>query len=284
MQKYRIIDSHLHIWDPDLLRYPWLETLPALKRRFSIDDYRKATLPYHIEQMVFVQCQCEESQALDEVKWVTHVAHQEPRITGIVAWAPLEAGIDAAPLLKILSDNSLVKGVRCPIQHAKDPQTFGRSPALIAGIRLLADLDFSLDLCIHHTQVAIAIEIARACQDVRIIIDHLGKPDIRRQTLQPWMNEISMLAALPNVWCKISGAVTEADFATWAPADLRPFLLHAVASFGPDRVLFGGDWPVLTQASTFPEWLDVLLDLLEGMPASDLTKLLSENARIVYRL
>jgi len=279
-----LIDAHLHIWDPRRLSYPWLDYFPSLNRVFSITDYQRSVSSYLVEQMVFVQCQCEESLALDEVAWVTEVAHREPRITGIVAWAPLETGSRVRPILRDLSRNKLVKGVRCPIQHAKDPKNFGRAHELHLGIRQLSGLNLSLDLCIDHTQINIAEAIARSCPDVRIIIDHLGKPDIRRHRLQPWADNISALASFPNVWCKISGMITEADWTTWTRADLEPFLRHVLASFGPDRILFGGDWPVVTLAGTLPRWIDMLDELVEDMSKENRAKLLRENARRFYNL
>lgn len=284
MPGFPLVDAHLHIWDPHHLRYPWLEAFPSLQKRFLVDDYDRAAAPYEVAQMVFVQCECDHAQYLEEVEWVSEAAKKDPRIAGIVAWAPLEKGSDALRELEFLAENKLVKGVRCPIQHAADPITFARQPGLLKGIQLLADFDFSLDLCIHHTQISATIDIVRACPGVRFILDHLGKPDIRNGLFQPWAEEIQSLAKFPNVWCKISGMVTEAHPKLWRSVDLLPYLDHVLQCFGQDRVLFGGDWPVVNLASPLANWIETLDRLLDQLDTRERHCIYRTNAQTLYRL
>jgi L-fuconolactonase len=126
--------------------------------------------------------------------------------------------------------------------------------------------------------------LARRCPDVTIVLDHLGKPDIARNLLDPWRADLSALATRPNVVCKLSGLTTEADHDAWTPEDLRPYLEHALACFGPERCLVGSDWPVATLATSYEGWFDVLLDFLADLPQPEREAILAGNASRVYGL
>jgi L-fuconolactonase len=142
----------------------------------------------------------------------------------------------------------------------------------------------SFDLCINHTQLCNATELVRRCPNVRFILDHIAKPDIKAGLLDPWRVQLRELAARPNVWCKMSGLVTEADHQKWTPADLRPYIDHVIDCFGFDRVIFGGDWPVAAQATDFPRWVSTLDDALRGCSPDELHKLYVQNAEAFYRV
>jgi len=285
MPSFPLVDTHLHLWDPAHLRYSWLEEVPALNRRFALAEFRAACGPVAVAQLVFVQCECLPAQALAEVDWVASLAAADPRLRGIVAFAPLEQGDAVAPHLAALAQRPLVKGVRRLLQSEPDPE-FCLRPDFVRGVRALARHEFSFDLCLKHPQLASAIRLVRQCPEVRFVLDHLGKPDAKAGLLEPWRSELRELAALPNVVCKISGLVTEADHARWTPADLQPYLAHAFECFGFDRVLFGGDWPVSTLAADYPRWvqtLDAALDQL-GATADERVRLYVRNAQKTYRL
>jgi len=176
-----------------------------------------------------------------------------------------------------------VKGVRRLLQAEPD-DAFALRPDFVRGVRALADYDFSFDICIFHRQLPAVIELVRRCPEVRFILDHLGKPDIKAGLRDPWQAHIRALAALPNVVCKISGMVTEADHARWTVDDLRPFFETVYDAFGPDRVMFGGDWPVVLLASSYKRWVETVDALTQGLSEDDRRKLWAENARRVYRL
>lgn len=284
MTDLQIVDAHLHIWDPDYLDYPWLKQVPLIAGRYLIEDYSKAVAPYEISQMVFVQCECDRARYLDEVAWVTAVAQRDPRIAGIVAWAPLEKGGLVRRELEVLAENKLVKGIRRAIQHESDPIAFAKEPGLLQGIQCLADFDFSFDICIHHSQLSVTTDIVRACPEVRFIVDHIGKPNIKDHVFQPWADQLRTLAELPNVWCKISGLATEADHRCWQIEDLSPYVNHAVECFGFDRVIFGGDWPVVTLASPLARWIETIGRLVQERSPDEKRRFFSENARAFYRL
>lgn len=283
MPHFPLIDTHLHLWRLDRLRYPWLAEVPALNRTHLIADYRAACGPVAVAKMVFVQCDCDPAQFAEECAWVTEVAREDPRLRGIVPWAPLDRGEGALPALELLAANPLVKGVRRLIQSEPDPE-FCLRPDFVRGIRLLPRFGFTFDLCLTHGQLAAVIRLVRQCPDVRFILDHGGKPDIKSGRLDPWRAELRELAALPNTWCKLSGLATEADPARWTAEDLRPYIDHVMTCFGPDRVLFGGDWPVSTLATDYPRWVETVDAALAGCTPDELHRVYVRNAEQVYRV
>ena len=283
MPNFPIIDTHLHLWDLGRLRYPWLASVPALNRNHLIDDYRRACGPVQVAKMVFVQCECDPALSQQEADWVTEVAHLDPRIRGIVAQAPLEKGDAVGDALARLAANPFVKGVRRLIQSEVD-DAFCVRPDFVRGVQALHAHGLSFDLCIFHRQLANVIKLVRQCPDVSFVLDHIGKPDIKAGKLDPWRAELRELSKLENVWCKISGLVTEADHAKWKPADLKPYIDHVVACFGFDRVMFGGDWPVSTQASDYPRWVATLDEALRGCSPDELQRAYVRNAEEFYRV
>ncbi|MEY2878487.1 MAG: hypothetical protein RLZZ15_867 [Verrucomicrobiota bacterium] len=283
MPNFPIIDTHLHIWDLGRIRYPWLVKVPLLNRNHLIADYRRACGPVAVAKMVFVQCECDPALSQQEADWVTEVARTEPRLRGIVAQAPLEKGDAAGDAIAALAANPLVKGVRRLIQSEAD-DAFCVRPDFVRGVQLLHAHGLSFDLCIFHRQLANAIKLVRQCPDVRFVLDHIGKPDIKAGKLDPWRAELRELATLENVVCKLSGLATEADHAKWTPADLRPYIDHVIACFGFDRVMFGGDWPVSTQATDYPRWVATLDDALKGSSHDELHRLYVRNAEEFYRV
>lgn len=283
MPDFPIVDTHLHLWDLGRLNYPWLASVPLLNRNHLIADYRRACGPVQVAKMVFLQCECEPRQSFAEADWVTEVAQLDPRIRGIVAQAPLENGAAVESELVRLAANPLVKGIRRLIQSEAD-DAFCLRPDFVRGVQLLPRHGLTFDLCIFHRQLANTLELVRQCPNVTFILDHIGKPDIKAGRLDPWRDELRALAAQPNVWCKLSGLVTEADLAAWTPADLRPYLDHVLDCFGLDRVMFGGDWPVSTQASDYPRWVATLDAALRGCSPDELHRVYVRNAERFYRV
>jgi L-fuconolactonase len=148
----------------------------------------------------------------------------------------------------------------------------------------MPEYNLSFDICIDHRHMANTIELVRRCPNTRFILDHIGKPDIKNHVLDPWREQLKTLAGFPNVWCKMSGLVTEADHKTWTRNDLRPYIDHVLACFGFERTAFGGDWPVAFQAARYKQWLDALLWAVEGCSHNELRKLFRDNGRMFYRL
>jgi L-fuconolactonase len=220
---------------------------------------------------------------LDEVKWITQLAAAEPRLAGIVAKISVDAGARTQEAIALLQQNPLVRGVRHLIQGELEPD-FCVRPEFIAGVRALAGAGFSFDLCCRHHQLAAVVRLVAACPNTRFILDHFGKPDIKAGLLEPWSRLITDLAALPNVDCKLSGLITEADHRAWTIDDLRPYVDHVLATFGPHRLLFGGDWPVVKLAGSYTRWLDTARALVSHLSPQAQAAIFHDNALRVYRL
>lgn len=276
-----IIDTHVHLWDPGRLPYPWLGDIPVLNRPYGLGEYRQACGGHDVTRMVFVQC--DTPRTLEEAAWVSELAKEDPRLAAIVAGAAIEKGEAVLPDLEQLVRYPLVRGVRRLIQSEPMPG-FCTQPNFIAGLKLLPRFNFSFDICIKHHQLGDVIDMVRQCPQVTFILDHIAKPDIAKQLFEPWRRQIRELAGLPNVWCKVSGMVTEADHQKWTAADLKPYVEHVLDCFGADRVMFGGDWPVVALASPLHRWIDTLKDLISACSMAEQTKLFHDNARRCYRL
>lgn len=282
MPRVPIIDSHLHLWDPANLQYPWLDNIPVLNRAFLLKDYDKATEFVSVEKMIFVQCECIASQCESEAVWVSRLAQEDQRIQGIIPLAPLEEN-DVIEILERYATNLLIKGIRRIIQFEPDP-AFCLNPNFIRGVQLLSKFNYTFDICIHYKQLPQAINLVSKCPNVKFILDHIGKPDIKGKQFESWSKHVRELAGFANVFCKISGLVTEADHIRWTALDLKPYIDHILECFGIDRLLFGGDWPVVIQAATFKQWIDALDNILSSLNQNELRKLYSQNAVKIYRL
>ena len=284
MLPFPLIDTHLHLWDPGYLRYPWLDDNALLNKPYLLADYNRHCGPVQVEKMVFLQCEVDFTQFQQEAAWITSLAAQYPRIQGMVPWAPLEKGDAAkADVEALLAANPLVKGIRRIIQFEPDLD-FCLRPDFVKGVQLLADYGLSFDICISHIQLANTIKLVAQCPHVQFILDHIGKPDIKNQVMEPWQTEIKTLASFPNVWCKVSGLVTEADHQHWTKADLKPYIDHVIHAFGFERVIYGGDWPVAYQATDYPRWVETLTWAVSGCSDRELRQLFHDNAIAFYRL
>jgi L-fuconolactonase len=279
-----IIDAHLHLWDPARFPMRWVAGDPTLDRPYGLADYRAHTAGLDIEAMVYLQVDVDPAYALLEARRVAERAAEDPRLRARVPWAPVEDGDGARAVLDALVATSpLVKGIRRLLQGEPDP-AFCLRPGFVRGVQLLADYGLSFDLCVRHHQLPGIVELVRRCPQVSFVLDHIGKPDIAGRVLDPWRAQLAALAACPNVACKVSGLVTEADPRAWTPDDLAPYVAHVLAVFGEDRVLFGGDWPVALLASSYGRWVETLDALTAHLPPEAKRKLWAENARRFYRL
>jgi len=279
-----IVDTHVHFWDPNQLRYPWLDDVPKLNRPHLPEDYARATDGVPVEQMVFVQCECDFAQYQHEADWVATLARHDPRLGAIVAWAPLERGAGAKDALQGLAASGLVKGIRRIIQFESDDE-FCLQDDFVTGVQLVADFNFHFEVCIKgNQQFANTLKLVRQCPDTRFLLNHIGKPFIKERELEPWASHIRDLAELPNTWCKVSGLVNEADWDAWTLAELTPYVDHVLNCFGPSRVMFGGDWPVCTLASTYRRWYDTLCQAVGRLDDADQRRLFHDNAVEFYRL
>jgi L-fuconolactonase len=279
-----IVDAHVHLWDPTRMEIPWLSGVPPINRPMGLDDYSAATDGLDVLGLVYLQVEVHPVYALIEARDLVTLAASDARIKGVVPWAPLELGETARYFLEeLVALGPLVKGVRRIVQDEPDPE-FCLQPRYVEGTRLLGELGLTADLCCNFRQLAPTVELVRCCPGTEFILDHIAKPNIRGGEMEPWASQIRELSALPNVVCKISGVVTEADHDGWSVADVRPWVEHCLDAFGPDRVVYGSDWPVATLASTYRRWVETLDEITSGWSEADRRKLWFENAARFYRL
>lgn len=276
-----LVDTHQHLWDLERLPYSWCSGIPSLNRSFRLGDYQEAKAGLGIGRSVFVECDVDEPHLLDEARAIQALADSHPSIAGIVASCrPEKAGFGAH--IEALARLPRVKGVR-RILHTQ-PDELSEDPTFAENLRLLPQFGFSFDLCVLERQLPQAIRLVRACPGVSFILDHCGVPDIRGGALDPWRARMTELAALPNVACKLSGLIVYTDRTTWTAATLRPWVEHVVAIFGWDRLVWGGDWPVCTQAGTLAQWVAATRELVRHAGEREHARLFHENAERLYRL
>lgn len=278
----KIVDTHQHLWDKDLFHYAWLEPLPVLDRSFRLNDYSEATSGLEIAKTVFVECDVDEAQMLDEASHVLRLANDSGnRVAGVVASGRPEKDNFKQHLDK-LAGHPKLKGIR-RILHTQADE-LGQGKIFIENVARLATYGLSFDLCVLARQLPIAINLASQCPDVTFVLDHCGVPDVKAQVLDPWRAHISELSSLPNVSCKISGLVAYANPTNWQSNDLRPFVDHVIESFGWDRVMFGSDWPVCNLSASCQRWVATLLSLTAGAGEANQKNLFHDNAIHIYRL
>jgi L-fuconolactonase len=279
------VDAHVHFWDPGVLSYPWLGSVPSIAGPQTPAQLRAEAGPDVPAQMVFVQAECERARALDEVAWVEGLARAEPRITAIVAFACMNDGEETREAIAALAARPLVRGVRHLLQDDPDPDLCRRQP-FVEGVREVGRQGLCFEICARESQLAGAIDLVRGCPGTRFVLDHGGKPEIRSGRIDPWRAHVEALAALPNVVCKLSGLVTEAGTVGPRIDALQPYVDHLVAAFGPDRLIFGSDWPVLsaTPGFTYRACLALAHELLRSLSRDAKDAVFSANARRTYGL
>jgi len=279
-----LIDSHVHLWDPGRLRYAWLDDVPPLNRPYLLPDYDQSRGSHTVEKIVYVQCEAAPTQMIDEVKFITDLAAGDDRLAAIVARAEVEHGNDVRKHLDALQEFPLVRGVRRLLESEEDP-AFAAQSSFIEGVQALADYDYSFDICLQgDEQFASAVTLVDRCPNVRFVLDHIGKPDIKNARMDPWRKHLRALAAMDNVHCKLSGLVTEADHENWTPDDLKPYIHEVLDAFEEDRLMFGSDWPVLELASTSNRWITTLNEATSDLNETTRKKLFHDNARNFYQL
>jgi L-fuconolactonase len=284
MFDFPIVDAHVHLVDRHRLAYSWMSGAPALNRDWTPADLTARSRPYEIGGYVFVEVDVDAPQHMIEAAFADGVASTDPRLRGCVASLPLEQGPAAveADMARLAALGS-VRGVRRLIQDHPDPEFMIR-PEFVAAIKLLPKYNLSFDLCIKHPQFANTLELVRRCPEVSFILDHIAKPGIAAGLIDPWRAQLREMAAFPNVVCKLSGVMTEADHAGWTREQLRPYIDHAIECFGFKRLMFGGDWPVVELAGAYTQWLAVLEWATAGCSEGERRQLFRETAIKAYRL
>jgi L-fuconolactonase len=273
-----IIDAHHHLWQFDPVAYDWIgpADLP-LRRDFVLPELTAMATESGLAGTIAVQAR----QSLEETTWLLDLARQQPLIRGVVGWVPLIAD-DLPAILDALPTGPLV-GVRHVVQGEADPG-FLQRPLIERGLREIARRGLTYDILIKAHQLPQAIACVERFPGLRFVLDHGGKPDIRKAGLATWQAGLRTLARYPNVACKLSGLVTEADPATWNAAQLTPYATIILEAFGPQRVLFGSDWPVCLLGTSHRHWLATVRDWIDHLSPTEQAAILGDNAVTWYRL
>lgn len=275
-----VIDAHVHFWDPQYLSYPWLTDVPALDRPRAAEDLL-AALPESVEA-IFVEAGASAHAADEEIAWVRRAARTHPWIRGAVAHVPLEHPDFAQRAIQRHSADPFVVGVRRNLQD--EAAGFTTDIHFRTGVRALGEAGLPFDACVRDHQLPELAELAVACPQTTIVLDHVGKPrSAQGEGAAAWRTALARLAKQDNVVCKLSGLSTElpADASRARTADV---LRTALESFGPARCLYGSDWPVMTLATEYAAWLDLVRDALAAYPTADTRAVLRLNAERIYRL
>lgn len=278
----KLVDSHQHLWDKSRFPYSWCAGIPALNRSFLPADYNEAAAGARVVASVHVEADIDDGYQWDETRWISELAeHPDCTIRGIVAaLRPEEADFSAQ--LERLKSFPLVVGVRRVLHVA--PDDLAAKPLFAENVRRLADYGLSFDLCVLARQLPVALRLVEQCPEVSFILDHCGVPDVKGGVLDPWRDDLTAIAAHPNVACKISGLVAYADPDNWSIDDLRSFFDHAAGAFGWDRVMWGSDWPVCNLTASYQQWLNAALELTANESEENRAKLFHDNALRIYRL
>lgn len=291
MPAFPVIDTHLHVWDQAQLRYSAFRGHPLFDRPHHVEDYTRDCGPVQVEAMVFLECYADfwegGGQYIEEIRFVEAEARRDPRIRAIVPMAPLEWGARVEPMLRQMQDqHPLVRGIRRIVEFDPDPRALTLSDDFVAGVNLLEKFGWHFEINVNHTQMDIVREFVMRVPGVPLILDHCGKPGIKEGAIDQFRDDVAFLARRPNMWIKLSDLPVEADLTAWREDDLRPYIAATLDSFGPDRTIFAADYPILHQATTIPQWVDVLdrafADL--GLSADETRAIYRDNAIRFYRL
>lgn len=279
-----IIDTHQHLWDLGRLRLKWIGKGTILDRNFLADDYATATAGLGVAQAVYMEVAVVPEDQTAEAKWVSDLcaSRSSPTRSAIISGLPASAGF--AGYLDQFKGNPYIKGLRCGVQT--EPGNAGKvvSNAFISGIRELGRRNLSFDLNMGGDDLEYGFQLVQACPETRFIMDHCGNPDVRQPPSEKWIKGIENLAKKPNVSAKISGIIARVDQQKPLVPQLAPFVNRVWNAFGPDRVVFGGDWPVCLNGGTYAQWVSALREIAAGRTRADQAKLFHDNALGVYRL
>ncbi len=273
-----VIDAHHHLWNYNAEEYRWIDdTMQPLRRDFGVHDLTATLQAAGVAGAVAVQAR----QTLHETRWLLELAAEQPMMRGVVGWVPL---IDerVEEVLEEFAGEPKLKGVRHVLQA--EPAEYMLTTEFGRGLHVLERLGLRYDLLLHQGQLPAATELVRRHPKLTFVLDHLAKPQIAERELEPWAKNLRELARHENVFCKISGMVTEARWTAWTVKNLRPYFEIALEAFGPNRLIYGSDWPVCLVASSYGQWVETVNELIADLSASERAAIMGGNAVKVYGL
>ena len=274
-----IIDAHHHLWDLDLFQYDWMpEDNPILRQSYVPDDLAPILEDCSVSGSVVVQA----DQTVEEAKFLLKCANDFPWIKGVVGWVDLQDERVGDTLDELIGLGPLV-GIRHQVEEENDQEWLLRKQTL-AGLKAVSDRNLSYDLLLKPVHLKQIPSLCDELPGLRMVVDHIAKPNIVEQELQPWSDLISKLHPYKNLFCKVSGMVTEADHNNWKPQDLRPYVQIVREVFGIDRLMWGSDWPVCLLAGDYREVMEAALFALGEISSEEAARFMSGSAEEFYRL
>jgi L-fuconolactonase len=272
------IDAHQHFWHYDPVRDAWItDEMAVLRRDFLPEEFKTHLAAHEFEGSVAVQA----DQSEGETEFLLQLAERLPFILGVVGWVDLMAA-DLPKRLEHFARSERFRGVRHIAQA--EPDDFLEREDVVRGIGQLQDFGLTYDILVYPPQLRAAIALVERLPDQLFVIDHLAKPQIRDGGMEPWASQMRELARHANVWCKVSGLVTEADWVQWRPEDIRPYLDVVFEAFGPDRLMFGSDWPVCLLATSYGRVVELIGEYATGLSAAAHDALFGGTAQRFYGL
>ncbi len=279
-----IVDAHHHLWDPTGREYPWMSgsALAPIRRPYTVDDLRQETAAAGVDRTVLVQTVSDMSETEE---FLAAAEASQGLIAGVVGWVDLTADDvgDRLTRLRAGVGGTRLVGIRHQVQDEPDPGWLRRAD-VGRGLRAVGAVGLVYDLLVLVPQLPTAIAVVERHPDVRFVLDHAAKPPIAAGEREPWASLLAALAVLPNVSCKLSGLVTEARWDSWTVDDIRPYAEHVLDVFGPDRVLWGSDWPVCELAGSYGRVRELADKLTEGLSADERAAVFGGTATRVYGL
>ncbi|MFY0599477.1 MAG: amidohydrolase family protein [Cyclobacteriaceae bacterium] len=275
----KVVDAHQHFWNYEPVKHSWIsDDMKVIQRDFLPQNLLPIYEENHVDQCVAVQA----DQTEAETDFLLSLAEKYAFIGGVVGWVDLKSN-DLEKRLEHYSQFDKLKGFRHVVQDEPDPN-FMLGSDFQKGISLLHRYNFTYDILIFHHQLPATVELARAFPNMKFVLDHIAKPDIKLGSVDDWAKHIKALGECQNVYCKVSGMVTEADWEFWKTEDLIPYLDIVFENFGTDRIMFGSDWPVCLLAADYKMMKSVLDTYISGFSKLEKNKVMGENAGSFYSL
>lgn len=281
-----IIDTHQHLWDLKKFTLAWHSDpeVGVLRRSFLMSDYLEATKGLNVVKTVYMEVDVNPEQQVAEAEYVTELCQRgdNPMKAAVISGRPGTPGFE--PYIRKLAQNKFIKGVRQVLHGPSTPAGFCLQPKFVESIQLLGELGLSFDLCLRSGEVIDAVKLVDQCPKTRFIIDHCGNMSVTSTDASArakWLDGMQQMAAHKNTVCKISGIIVTAN-KDWKPADLAANINDTMNTFGEDRILFAGDWPVCTLKATFAQWVGALKQIVKDRPVQFQKKLFHDNAAAFY--
>lgn len=273
-----MIDSHHHLWKYSAAEYGWITpAMPAIKRDFLPGHLEELMHYFGIEGTVAVQAR----QSLEETTWLLDLAVKHPIMRGVVGWVPLTEGAGVKRHLDRFASNPKLRGVRHVIQDEADPRYILRTD-FNTGVHALLDYKLRYDILIFERHLPAAIQFVDRHPKQVFILDHIAKPRIKEKILSPWDRNMRELANRQNVYCKLSGMITEADPQRWTPEGLQPYIDVVLGAFGPKRVMYGSDWPVMLLAGDYARWFGTVSNAIGKLSKAEQDRIMGGTAAEAY--